>query len=170
MSLDKMIYRVPFRTEYTIWNHIAVNFRKDGKVEDALCIYETLIKCYQKSIVKMRFHAVPAMSLYINYAGFLEAHNELNKAEEIAKEGLYHCLECCRGDIAGTILANLSLIFGKRDLPELEELLIFGKRDFPELEELYLRHGYHLSCLYDRKNDLNILQKAYQDKFQRKIN
>jgi len=155
INLANKIYRVPFRTEYSIWNHIAVNLRKDGKVEDALYIYEALIKCYQKSIVKMRFHAVPAMSLYINYAGFLEAHNELNKAEEIAKEGLYHCLECCRGDIAGTILANLSLIFGKRDLPELEEI--------------YLRHGYYLSCLYGRNNNLEILQKAYQDKFQKEI-
>lgn len=54
----------------------------------------------------MQFHAVPGMSLYINYVGFLEVCNELEKAEEIGKEGLYHCLRCCRGDIVGTILAK----------------------------------------------------------------
>ncbi len=155
MESDKMIYRVPFRTEYLIWNHIAVNLRKDGKIEDALHIYEELINCYKRSKVDMRFHAVPGMSLYINYAGFLEVHNELDKAEDIGKEGLRHCLKCCRGDIAGTILANLSLIFGKRGLPELEET--------------YLRYGYYLSDLYNMKSGLNILQKAYQSKFHKEI-
>lgn len=155
MKSDKLIYRMPFRTEYTIWNHIAVNLRKDGKIEDALHIYEALIKCYKRSKIDMRFHAVPGMSLYINYAGFLEAHNELQKAEDIGKEGLSHCLKCCRGDVAGTILANLSLIYEKKGLPVLEET--------------YLRHGYYLSYLYGRNNNLEILQKAYQDKFLKKI-
>lgn len=155
MKSDRVIYRVPFRTEYMIWNHIAINLRKDGKVEEALHIYEELIGYYKRSKVDMQFHAVPGMSLYINYVGFLEVCNELEKAEEIGKEGLYHCLRCCRGDIVGTILANLSLIFAKRGLPELEEI--------------YLKYGYYLSCLYKRTDNLNILQKAYQDKFQKNI-
>lgn len=155
VELDRMIYRVPFRTEYTIWNHIAINLRKEGKLTEALQIYEELKRCYEKSKVDMRFHAVPGMSLYINYAGFLEVYNELNKSEEIGKEGLYHCLECCRGDIAGTILANLSLIFEKRGLPEIEEI--------------YLRYGYYLNDLYNMKSGLNILQKVYRNKFHREI-
>lgn len=155
MKSDNIIYRVPFRTEYLIWNHIAINFRKNGKIEEALYIYEALIKCYKRSKVDMRFHAVPGMSLYINYAGFLEVHNELKKAEEIGREGLSHCLKCCRGDIAGTILANLSLIYGKRDLPEQEEI--------------YLRQGYYLNNLYNMKNGLNILQTAYRSKFHKEI-
>ena len=150
-----MIYRVPFRMEYTIWNHIAINFRKAQKVQKALIIYEALVQRYKKSRVLMRHHAVPGLTLYLNYAGFLEAADELEKAEEIGKEGLRHGLECCRGDMAGDILANLSLVYGKRGLPEVEET--------------YLRYGYNLICLYDRKDIMVILQKAYQDKFHRDI-
>ncbi len=134
---------------------IAINFRKAQKVQKALIIYEALVQRYKKSRVLMRHHAVPGLTLYLNYAGFLEAADELEKAEEIGKEGLRHGLECCRGDMAGDILANLSLVYGKRGLPEVEET--------------YLRYGYNLICLYDRKDIMVILQKAYQDKFHRDI-
>ncbi len=33
---------------YTIWNHIAINLRKDNKVENAIQIYEELMQCYKK--------------------------------------------------------------------------------------------------------------------------
>ena len=69
----------------------------------------------------MRYHAVPGLTLYINYTGFLEEYNELEKAEAVGVEGLHHGLECCRGDIAGEILANMSLIYGKQGLPAEEE-------------------------------------------------
>lgn len=151
-----MIYRVPFRMEYTIWNHIAINFRKAQKVQKALIIYEALVQRYKKSRVLMRHHAVPGLTLYLNYAGFLEAADELEKAEEIGKEGLRHGLECCRGDMAGDILANLSLVYGKQGLPDVEEM--------------YLRYGYHLLCLFARDKVTAILQKAYWDKFYRNIN
>ncbi|MDE6365472.1 MAG: helix-turn-helix domain-containing protein, partial [Lachnospiraceae bacterium] len=151
MESKRMVYRVPFRTEYMLWNKIAINLRRDDKVKEALQIYEELMNCYKKSKVVMRFHAVPGMSLYINYTGFLEANNELEKALEIGKEGVQHSIECCRGDLAGDILANLSLIYGKQGLPAIEET--------------YLRYGYYLICLYDRENVTSALQKAYQDKF-----
>ncbi len=61
---SKKIYRVPFRTEYTIWNHIAINLRKDNKVENAIQIYEELMQCYKKSKVLMKFHAVPGSVSY----------------------------------------------------------------------------------------------------------
>ncbi|MDE6052201.1 MAG: helix-turn-helix domain-containing protein [Lachnospiraceae bacterium] len=152
---DKRIYRVPFRIEYTIWNYIAVNLRRNGRIEEALQIYEELIQCYKRSRVVMRYHAVPGLTLYINYAGFLEEHDELERAKEIGVEGLHHSLECCRGDTVGDILANLSLVYGKQGLPVIEEL--------------YLRHGYYLNALYGKINDLGILQKAYQDKFHKEI-
>ena len=34
---------------YAIWNHIAINLRKDNKVENAIQIYEELMQCYKKS-------------------------------------------------------------------------------------------------------------------------
>ncbi len=152
----QMIYRVPFRMEYAIWNKMAINLRKDGKVKEALDIYETLLQRYQKSRVLMRHHAVPGMTLYLNYAGFLEANNELEKAKEIGRKALCHGLECGRGDMAGDILANLSLVYSKQGLPDVEEM--------------YLRYGYDLLCMYNRKEASTILRKVYQDKFHRAIN
>lgn len=75
MESNKMIYRVPFRTEYMLWNKIAINLRKEDRVEEAVHVYEELMKCYKRSKVIMRFHAVPGMSLYINYTGFLEVNS-----------------------------------------------------------------------------------------------
>lgn len=150
-----MIYRVPFQMEYTIWNHMAINFRKDGKVKEAIAIYEALMQSYQKSKVLMQHHAVPGLTLYLNYAGFLEVADDLEKAKEVGREGLRHGLECCRGDMAGDILANLSLVYGKQGLPDVEES--------------YLRYGYYLTCLYDRKDIMMILQSAYRDKFHKDI-
>ena len=33
----------------------------------------------------MRFHAVPGMSLYINYAGFLEVHKNAHILQKVSK-------------------------------------------------------------------------------------
>ena len=104
----------------------------------------------------MKFHAVPGMLLYLNYAAFLEVHDELEKALEIGIEGLEHSIECCRGDFAGDILTNLSLVFRKQGLAELEEK--------------YLRYGYHLICLYGREDDTDIVKKEYQNHFHKSIN
>lgn len=150
-----LVYRVPFRVEYMLYNYIAVNLRNEGKIEDALHIYEELMKRYKKSEVVMRYHAVPGMLLYVNYTGFLEAYDELEKAKGIGKEGLRHSIECCRGDIGGDILANLSLVYGKQGLPDVEET--------------YLRYAYDLICLYGRSDIMDTLQKAYRDKFHREI-
>ena len=64
-------------------------------------------------------------------------------------------MECCRGDLAGDILANLSLVYGKQGLPAVEET--------------YFRYGYYLVSLYDRKNEASKLQKAYENKFHKLI-
>ncbi len=151
----EMVYRVPFRVEFMLYNHIAVNLRKEGKIEEALHIYEELMKRYKKSVTVMRYHAVPGMLVYISYTGFLEVYDELEKAQDIGQEGLRHSIECCRGDMAGDILANLSLVYGKQGLPDIEET--------------YLRYAYYLICLYGRNDIMDILKKAYRDKFQREI-
>lgn len=150
-----LIYRVPFRTEYMLWNKIAINLRRDGKVTEALYIYDQLMQCYKKSKVSMQYHAVPGLTLYINYTGFLEIDNELERAEEIGREGLNHCLACCRGDIVGDILANMSLVYYKQGLMEMEEK--------------YLRYGYCFVRLYKRTDLLGVLDEEYQKKFHRRI-
>lgn len=150
-----LIYRVPFRTEYLLLNKLAINLRREEKVNESLFIYERMMLYYKKSKVSMRYHAVPGLTLFLNYTGFLEYNNELKKADEIGKEGLKHSLECCRGDMAGEILANLSLVYGKMGMLEMEEK--------------YLRYGYYLIHLYDRRDQLGIVRQAYEDKFHRNI-
>lgn len=124
-------------------------------MNESLFIYERMMLYYKKSKVSMRYHAVPGLTLFLNYTGFLEYNNELKKADEIGKEGLKHSLECCRGDMAGEILANLSLVYGKMGMLEMEEK--------------YLRYGYYLIHLYDRRDQLGIVRQAYEDKFHRNI-
>lgn len=148
-------YRVPFRTEFSLINQIAINLRNDNRVEESLDVFEELMKCYKRSRVRMRHHAVPAFLLYINMAGFLEVQNRLDRSEEIGKEGLRHSIECGRGDIPGDILANLSLVYGKRGQPGLEEV--------------YLRNGYYLKDFYEREMDQYKLIEAYWDKFHKEI-
>lgn len=155
LTKDVMIYRVPFRTEYAICNKIAINLRYAGKVEEAIRIYEQLMYYYKKSGVSMRYHAVPGLTLYINYIGVLEENNKLEKARAIGLEGLEHGLECCRGDISGDILANLSLVYGKQGLPNIEER--------------HLRYGCYLDKLYGRNKVCCILQKAYRERFHKDI-
>lgn len=151
----RLVYRIPSRTEYMLWNKIAINLRRDEKVREALYIYDHLMQCYKRSKVSMQYHAIPGLTFYINYTGFLEAYNELARAEEIGREGLNHCLACCRGDIAGDILANMSLIYYKQGLPEVEEQ--------------YLRYGYNLFCMYKKNDVAGKLEEEYQKKFHENI-
>lgn len=148
-------YRVPFRTEYMLINHMAINLRNDNRVQEAVDMFEELMKCFKRSRVRMRHHAVSAFMLYINMAAFLEVYDRLDRAEEIAREGLLHNIECCRGDISGDILANLSVVYWKRGQPELEEA--------------YLRNAYYLKDFYGREADQYKLVEAYRDKFHKEI-
>lgn len=148
-------YRIPFRTEFMLLNHIAVNLRFDNKVEEAVSIYEELMKCFKRNKVCMQHHAVSAFLLYINLAGLLEVLDRLDRSEAVGREGLLHCIECCRGDIAGCIMANLSLVYCKRGQPELEEV--------------YLRNGYYLNDFYGRFVNQCKLVEVYREKFHKEI-
>lgn len=103
----------------------------------------------------MRHHAVPAFTLYTNLAGLSEELNKLDRAETIGREGLLHDIGCCRGDIAGDVLANLSLVYWKRGQSELEEM--------------YLRNGYFLNDFYNRTKGQYKLAEAYRKKFHKEI-
>jgi len=151
IASEKLVYRVPFRTEYIILNNIAVNMRLDGKLVEALGIYRQIMQYYMRSKVKIKFHAVPGLTLFLNYAGYLEEFDNLEEAEQIAKEGLHHDIRCCRGDMAGGILANLSVVYGKQGMPVLEEK--------------YLRNGYYLLDLYNQEGRKKTISKIYKKKY-----
>lgn len=152
---DRLVYRVPFRMEYHIINFVALNLRADGYVEDALHIYQQIMQCYGKSRVCMKYHMVPGLTLYLNYAGFLEVNNQLEESEQIAKEGLLNGIACCRGDMGGEIIANLSLVYGKKQMYEMEEKC--------------LRYGYYLVELYERESSRGIIQRVYEEKYHKNI-
>lgn len=150
-----LFYRIPFRTEFILVNHMALNLRYDDRVEEAVFIYEELMKCFKRSRVCMRYHAVSAFLLYINLAGLLEVLDRLDRSEAVGREGLCHCIECCRGDIGADIIANLSLVYKKRGQPALEEM--------------YLRNGYYLNGFYVRHRDQNKLVEAYREAFHKEL-
>lgn len=151
----RLVYRVPFRTEYSICNKMAGNLRSDGKLQEAIQIYEQLMDCYEKSKVSMRYHAVSGLTLYTNYSGCLEENNELERAERIGREGLCHFLECGRGDVAGHLLANMSLIYEKRGLFDIAEK--------------FFRYGYYIAEFYGRNRAVGILREAYREKFHKEF-
>ena len=47
--------------------------------------------------------------------------------------------------------------------------LVYGKQDLPDIEEQYLKYSYYMICLYKRETMVVILKNAYQDKFHKMI-
>lgn len=146
--------RTPFRLEVVILNMIAIRLRKMGKIDDAIRIYEQIMRRYKNSRVSGMCHIVPQSLLYLNYLGILEVTNQLEKAEAVGIEGLQLMVSCQRGDFAGLILANLSCVYEK----------IAEKK---EKAEKSLRSSYYLLSLY--KNNPKILSDAYEKKYSKKL-
>ncbi len=149
------IYRTPFREEYEILNVIAIEYRKEGKIKKTLDIYEGIERKYNSSKIPLKLHMVPALSFYTNYAGFLEAGNELDKSEDVSREGLKFIVTNGRADIAGDILVNRSCIF--------------DKKNNSQLEETHLRHGHAMMQLYQLKKDTDYIEEVYYQKYNRHL-
>lgn len=155
-NFEDEVYRVPFRQEVVILNMIALSYKRSGKREDAISIYEQIYKRYKNSQVLNVHHAVSEFLLYTNYVAVLEENDELVKAEQIGKEGIELMLECQRGDIAGTVLGNLACVYEKQE-------------ERKELAENCLRNSYYLLALYKYEKDKEILQEAYKKLYTLKL-
>ena len=151
----EIVYRVPYRQEYFILNQIAYYLRSTERTQEALQIFNQIRERFENSKISMKYHAVPGLTFYINYTGTLEVNNELEKAELIGKEGIDFVILSWRGDIAGEILANLSCVYEKKKLFDLEEECI--------------RYGYYLLSLYNIINNSKFLQRMYQKKYQKNL-
>lgn len=147
----EMVYRVPFRKEFMILNQMALCYKRNGQVEEAVVIYRSIEESYHNSDVPMCLHAVPGFTLYTNYTGFLEVNDKLEKALEVGMRGIKHAMICNRTDLIGAILANV--------------YCVFEKQHKPELAEKYLRYACSLVNLYKRRNDKKILENEYKIKF-----
>lgn len=145
------VYRVPYREEFIILNKIAFCYKKRNELDKALTIFEQIKEKYDNSMVMMRHHAVPGFIFYINYASTLEVSDELEKSEQIGKEGISHALNCMRGDVVGPILVNMSCIYRKRKVTQQEEL--------------FLRNGYYILKLYKRRRNCSFIKEVYKDRF-----
>lgn len=144
------IYRIPFRAEYEILNQIAITYREENNLTMALQIYKKLRQKFNQNNVSMKFHVIPGLSLYLNYAAFLEVNNNLDEAEMVSLEALKFVITTGRADIAGDVLVNCSCIYDKR-------------KNFKK-EEQYLRHGYKFMQLYDLKVITPVIEEEYLKK------
>lgn len=147
----ELLYRIPFRAEYSILNRIAITYREQNMLEEALHIYKMIQDEYKYSQVEMAYHAVPGLTFFLNYSGFLEDNNELIKALQVSNEGLQFAISICRGDIIGNILVNRSCIYDKTQESVLEEKC--------------LRYGYIFIKMYKRNKIKEKVEKIYREKY-----
>lgn len=147
------IYRTPFREEYEILNAIAIEYRKMGKIKTALEIYKNIEDKYNHSKISIKLHTMPALTFYMNYAGFLEADNELDKSEIVSRDGLKFIVTNGRADIAGDILVNRSCIYDKEEKTQSEEL--------------HLRNGHAMMQLYQLQKITKFIEEIYYKKYNR---
>lgn len=147
----EIVYRVPYRQEFAILNSMALYYKRNGYIQETINIYRQIKRSYDQSKIYMQYHAIPGFLLYINYTGMLEVNNELELAEEIGLEGIRHALRCYRGDVVGQILANLSCVYEKQNLPEIAEE--------------HLRNGYFIVSLYEREQNRITFKEVYEKKY-----
>lgn len=88
-EIQKGCYRVPFLEESRLMINIAVLLTKLGRTEEAVQLYQQILKAYQKSEVAERYHYNACNAVYNNLS-------RITKSEELAKKGLRYELDCGR--------------------------------------------------------------------------
>lgn len=160
-TMDKSkgdIYRIPYREEFIILNCMAIYNRSKGNEKEAERIYEQLLRQYRESKTEEIHHSVPLSLLYINYTGLLEVMDELERAEEIGKRGLWLMAESQRGDLVAKLLGNLSCVYDKKNTRKDEEIC-----------ERCMRYSYWLQILYHLEKDSLVIKDAYEKKYAKRI-
>ena len=148
------IYRTPTRQEFVIINYMALCLKKLGYKKEAEKLYRQVMEYYQKCNVEARGHMASEFLLYINYVGLLEEENCLIEAQEIGWQGINFMLDCQKGDVAASLLANIACVYEKLASDEEKE---FAKK--------CLRSSYILLQLYQHQNDALSVNKYYQGKY-----
>lgn len=142
------VYRLPSRTECTVLNHMALCKKCMEEWEEAEQIYEQVLEQYERSHVDEIHHAVSRLLIYINFAALLEERDELERSEEMGIRGIRLAMNCERGDALGILLANLSCVYKKRNLPE-------DKRKI----EASMCNSYYFLDMYGHKHNARIMKE-----------
>lgn len=107
------LIRIPYREEFLILNRIALCLKLSDRKEEAIKLYEEILKKYQTSEVRPEHHIYVMTLMYTSYSELLEVCGYNIKAEEYAKKGLKLTLKYQRGDRLGVFLANLACVYEK---------------------------------------------------------
>lgn len=147
-SYQGKVYRLPSRTECTVLNHMALCKKCMKEWEEAKEIYEQMLEQYERSHVDEIHHALSLLLIYLNYAALLEECNELEKSEKMGKRGIRLAINCERGDALGILLANLSCVYEKRNLPEDKRKL-----------EASMCNSYYFLDMFGHKHNARIMKE-----------
>lgn len=157
-DFSDQVYREPSRQEFVIINHMAICLKKIGRMAEAEKLYQQVEEIYKNSEVDARNHAATKFLFYINYVGLLEEENKLEEAENLGWEGINFMVECGKGDVAASLLANIACIYEKMPGSDVGEK---GKQ--------CLRNGYRLMLLYQHQADASRMRTYYENKYNLKI-
>ena len=148
------VYREPSREEFMLINHMALCLKKLGRMEEAEELYQQVDERYKGSVVEARNHAASKFLFYINYVGLLEEEDKLSKARKVGWQGINFMLDCQKGDVAASLLANIACVYEK--LPSKEE---------KEMGKACLRNCYRLMLLYQHEKDADKIRIYYENKY-----
>ncbi len=151
---DGTVYRAPFREECVLLNRIALCLKHSGRVEEAIQIWKQILDKYNESAVADQDHFTNRVLIGINYTGALEVCGFLEEAEKQALSGIRLSLRGQKGDVAGSILANLSCVYEKSQMPGAEELC---QKSF--------WYSYVLLRFYGQEKDARLVKNYYDKKF-----
>ena len=138
-------YRVPFKTEADILNHIVILLKQTGKMEEALRLNEWLVAGFEQSQVRVEFR-------YVSYGLLL---GNLAKTKESFKDGakaVKYDLRCGKlGGLAGDYMTVACAMM--EDSQNREQC------------RRMVRDCYYLSKLSYNMRDQKVIQKYYVKKF-----
>jgi len=99
--------------EAKIINYIGSLYKRMNQTEKAIAIYSKAIESYQSSKVSMKNHYAGANLILANLCIALEETNQLEKSMEMTKIGIAQVLDCGRGGLLASFLANEACCYEK---------------------------------------------------------
>ena len=86
--------RVPFRNEMYLFNQICIILRRSGKIVEAVERMERMMRTYEVTVEKKKFHYRNVYLCITNLCKYLERIDRLEEAEKYANESIREKLIC----------------------------------------------------------------------------
>lgn len=99
--------------EAKIINYIGSLYKRLNQTEKAIAIYSKVIEGYQSSKVSMKNHYAGVNLILANLCVALEETNQIEKSMEMTKIGIVQVLDCGRGSLLASFLANEACCYEK---------------------------------------------------------